>query len=87
MTPLRRDHLDQPHPGRLPPRHPLYQEILERHRRAVSAGLPSYRDPLSGLQVLTAATLARRGECCSSGCRHCPYIGADEEGDAAGAPR
>ena len=26
-----------------------------------------------GLLVFTAAYLARRGYCCGSGCRHCPY--------------
>ena len=26
-----------------------------------------------GLYVFTAAFLRRRGYCCASGCRHCPY--------------
>ena len=26
-----------------------------------------------GLMVFTAAYLTRRGYCCRSGCRHCPY--------------
>ena len=26
-----------------------------------------------GLMVFTAAFLKRRGYCCESGCRHCPY--------------
>jgi len=26
-----------------------------------------------GLLVFTAAFLLRRGYCCESGCRHCPY--------------
>ena len=26
-----------------------------------------------GLYVFTAAFLRRRGHCCASGCRHCPY--------------
>jgi hypothetical protein len=26
-----------------------------------------------GLLVFTAAFLQRRGTCCESGCRHCPY--------------
>jgi hypothetical protein len=25
------------------------------------------------LLVLTAAYLAKRGDCCGAGCRHCPY--------------
>lgn len=27
----------------------------------------------NGLMVFTAAFLERRGYCCESGCRHCPY--------------
>jgi len=27
----------------------------------------------SGLYVFTASYLLRRGYCCDSGCRHCPY--------------
>ncbi|MEP6297119.1 MAG: DUF5522 domain-containing protein [Ilumatobacter sp.] len=49
-------------------------EILERHRAAVDANLPTYADPLSGFSVFTAAFLARRGYCCESGCRHCPFV-------------
>lgn len=30
-------------------------------------------DPATGLQVLTASFLTRRGYCCGSGCRNCPY--------------
>jgi len=40
---------------------------------AVASREPSYRDPVSGLAVFTAAFLAERGWCCGSGCRHCPY--------------
>jgi hypothetical protein len=31
----------------------------------------------SGRWVFTAAYLLRRGKCCESGCRHCPYRPAD----------
>jgi hypothetical protein len=48
-----------------------------RHAAAIAAGEPGYLDPESGLFVLTSAYLASRGECCGSGCRHCPY-GDDE---------
>jgi hypothetical protein len=44
-----------------------------RHQAALEGGEPGYIDPDSGLFVLTAAYLAARGECCGSGCRHCPY--------------
>ena len=70
----REDAIRTPHPSRLAPAHPRRAEILRRHDEAMAAGLPSYRDPVSGFAVFTAALLAARGTCCSSGCRHCPYL-------------
>jgi hypothetical protein len=36
-----------------------------------------------GLLVFTAAFLRKRGHCCDSGCRHCPYQkNVDETSDA-----
>ena len=64
----------RPHPSRCSPSRPDYQEILEAHREAVRLGEACYRDPASGLYVLTAATHLARGTCCDSGCRHCPYV-------------
>ncbi len=66
--------LTLPHPSRLAPHHPRRAEILDAHRRAMARGEPGYTDPETGLLVLTAAELAGRGECCGSGCRHCPYL-------------
>jgi hypothetical protein len=43
------------------------------HDRAVAAEEPGYVDPDTGYFVFTAVALAERGECCGSGCRHCPY--------------
>ena len=40
---------------------------------AREAGAVTYVDPLSGYQVMTADTLVARGECCDTGCRHCPW--------------
>jgi len=71
---LREDAIRTPHPSRLSPRHPRRAEILSAHDAAVAAGVPTYRDPVSGLAVFTAAQLIARGTCCSSGCRHCPYV-------------
>ena len=34
-------------------------------------GLDYYLE--NGLLVFTAAFLQKRGSCCESGCRHCPY--------------
>jgi len=47
--------------------------IMELHDAAVVAGIACYRDPRSGLSVMTAEFLNKRGYCCESGCRHCPY--------------
>lgn len=66
----------EPSPARLAPDHPHRAEILDRHAAALAAGEPTYVDPASGYQVLTADTLGARGECCASGCRHCPWDGA-----------
>jgi nucleoside-diphosphate-sugar epimerase len=45
------------------------------HAAAQRGGRPTYRDPVSGLQVLTAGFLRAQGACCRRGCRHCPYPG------------
>lgn len=66
--------LTEPHPSRLAPGHPRRAEILAAHAEALSAGQAGYLDPDTGLFVLTAAFLAKRGTCCSRGCRHCPYV-------------
>ncbi|MDG4808524.1 DUF5522 domain-containing protein [Micromonospora sp. WMMD1120] len=66
--------LTEPHPSRLPPEHPDRAGILAAHAAALAAGEAGYLDPASGLFVLSAAFLARRGTCCGRGCRHCPYV-------------
>lgn len=66
--------LTDPHPDRLAPDHPRRSEVLAAHAAALAAGEPLYRDPVTGLAVLTAAHLAARGRCCGNGCRHCPYV-------------
>jgi hypothetical protein len=65
--------LSAPSAARLPPDAPRRDEILAAHATALAAGNAAYRDPATGLAVFSAAFLARRGACCSSGCRHCPY--------------
>ncbi len=70
---LRADHLDRPRADRLAPSHPRFGEVMSRHAHAVAQGAVSYRDPASGYSVFTAEFLARRGYCCASGCRHCPF--------------
>ncbi len=74
-TPLLRDEWREvPHPKRLSNAHAQRAEILRRHGTALDNGLPVYADPRSGLSVFTSEFLARRGYCCDSGCRHCPFI-------------
>jgi hypothetical protein len=70
--------LSRPARSRLPADHPQREKILAAHAQALTAGTAGYRDPASGLFVLTAGFLADRGWCCGRGCRHCPYT-VDEE--------
>lgn len=67
-----------PHPSRLAVNHPRYVEILNAHQVALEAGEDGYIDPDSGNWVFTSAFHLRRGHCCESGCRHCPYLVADD---------
>jgi hypothetical protein len=66
--------LTEPHPDRLSPDDPDYPQIVRAHTDALDAGADTYVDPRTGYTVLTAGYLARRGTCCDSGCRHCPYL-------------
>lgn len=66
--------LVEPHPDRLAPDRPDREAILAAHGAAMATGAEGYLDPVTGLLVLTAASLAARGTCCDSGCRHCPYV-------------
>jgi hypothetical protein len=66
--------LAEAHPDRLSPDDPAFVEILRAHTQALGVGADTYVDPRSGYTVLTAGYLARRGNCCESGCRHCPYV-------------
>jgi hypothetical protein len=50
--------------------------IRELHARACASNRPTYVDPATGYEVFTADYLRRRGTCCGSACRHCPYSGA-----------
>lgn len=66
--------LDEPHPDRLAADDPWRDAILAAHRAARAAGEAGYADPATGLFVMTSAELLAKGECCKSGCRHCPYV-------------
>ena len=74
MDPLAGRPLRQPHADRLPLGHPVRTAIIRAHDEALRTGADTYVDPVSRLVVLSAGFLARRGFCCGSGCRHCPYL-------------
>lgn len=59
--------------ARLPTDGAQRAQVLAAHARALVEGRDTYLDPASGLVVLTALALWRNGDCCRSGCRHCPY--------------
>jgi hypothetical protein len=63
-----------PSSSRLPIDHQQRAQILAAHDAALADNAAGYRDPATGLFVLTAAWLAARGTCCDNGCRHCPYV-------------
>ena len=65
--------LGEPCPERMPQDPVARERILAVHDAALSAGEPGYRDPFTGLFVMTAQYLVDRGTCCGNGCRHCPY--------------
>lgn len=46
------------------------------HAAACDAGQSFYEDPVTGYSVMTAFAHTRRGKCCGSGCRHCPFAHA-----------
>lgn len=59
--------------SRLPQDPDLRAAVTEAHERALRSGSDTYPDPATGFVVMTAPALWRNGECCRSGCRHCPY--------------
>lgn len=61
------------------------EKCLEAHRAAVAANQMTYVDPISGLTAFTRLAHEKRGVCCGSGCRHCPYGHANVPGRRAAA--
>jgi hypothetical protein len=59
--------------------------IRHAHDAAVARGEATYLDPETGYVVFTAPALLAHGECCGSGCRHCPYPEAEQR--RAGRPQ
>ncbi|HUG86249.1 MAG TPA: DUF5522 domain-containing protein [Euzebya sp.] len=72
------DALVDPHPQRLDPTTAGAEVVVAAHRAAVADGADGYADPLTGLFSFTAAYHWAKGECCELGCRHCPWLDADD---------
>jgi diphthamide synthase (EF-2-diphthine--ammonia ligase) len=53
------------------------------HDLACEQGELSYIDPETGYAVFTKLAHEKRGKCCGSGCRHCPYSHANVKNKAA----
>jgi hypothetical protein len=49
---------------------PEYQPL---HEAAVARGEDYYIDPQTGYLVFTELYHQKRGTCCQSSCRHCPF--------------
>lgn len=56
---------------------PVY--YLKLHEVACQERKDTYFDPMLGLDVFTSLYLQKRGYCCKSKCRHCPYGYREEE--------
>lgn len=54
-------------------RQPINVECQRLHDAAVAEGKETYIDPATGYMVLTRLAHERRGTCCGSACRHCPF--------------
>jgi len=52
------------------------------HDLACEQGEMSYTDPETGYDVFTRSAHEKRGKCCGSGCRHCPYSHANVKNKA-----
>lgn len=54
-------------------------EIQRLHAEAMARDDEMYRDPRSGLWVMTSTALRERGWCCNRECRHCPWTDEERE--------
>jgi cob(I)alamin adenosyltransferase len=48
-------------------------DIEELHQQALQQEQLTYKDPVTGFTVFTELAHLKRGVCCGSQCRHCPY--------------
>lgn len=51
----------------------LHERIKRLHEEAMRNLHDFYIDPNTGHYVMTEQYLWKRGWCCKSNCRHCPY--------------
>jgi len=51
----------------------LSEAAVKAHDKAVKEGRDTYVDPDTGYIVFTQRAHERRGTCCGSACRHCPF--------------
>ena len=49
------------------------ENFAKPHGEAVAAQQDFYTDPKTGYSVMTEYSHKKRGKCCGSGCRHCPF--------------
>mmetsp|Transcript_19066 Transcript_19066/g.62170 ORF Transcript_19066/g.62170 Transcript_19066/m.62170 type:complete len:451 (-) Transcript_19066:45-1397(-) len=59
------------------------EDIFQTHEDACEHGKLSYTDPETGYMVMTRLAHERRGRCCGSGCRHCPFAHANVKDKAS----
>ena len=60
--------------SRAPPKAaPDIEDFAALHARACASGEHFYTDPATGYKVMTRLCHEKRGRCCGSGCRHCPF--------------
>ena len=62
-----------PEATRAPKRTRDIEDFVPVHTAAVQRGELSYSDPSTGYSVFSELHMLKRGYCCGSGCRHCPF--------------
>lgn len=51
----------------------LSQDIEDLHHHACAKSALFYVDPATSYKVMTSVAHLKRGSCCGSRCRHCPF--------------
>ena len=51
----------------------MNSDIEDLHQQAIQQGQLTYKDPATGFTAFTELAHLKRGVCCGSQCRHCPY--------------